>query len=141
MLNIRPQERPSAATILKNSIINTRIICYLEENKCDDNKAEIEINQFIEKNKNDESIEIRVLEKELKDIITDEKYEKNKKNKKNTKNEENEHNEENEENEENEVNEEENEKNEQREKKAQCDLLIQMTIMKTQYIKNSILSN
>jgi len=162
MLKVRPEERPSLETILQNSIINTRMKCYLEENNFDEKKVENEINQLKEeenKNKNDESKEISELEKELKDIINkknkkSEKHEKNRNNvggEKNTINEEKEEYEEKEKNTDNEEKEEyeknvenennkENEENEKKEKKFQYDLLRQMKTMKTQYIKNSTFS-
>ena len=80
MLKIRPDERPTAENILEKPIIKTRMKCYLEENKFDDKEADSIINNLKDKIKVEEIKEIRVLERDLNDIIIYEKNEENEKN-------------------------------------------------------------
>ena len=77
MLSIRPEERPSAEEILERQLLNSIMKCYLESNNFDDTKAKNEINKYEKEKKIDEFKEIRVLERDINDIITYEDDEQN----------------------------------------------------------------
>ena len=77
MLSIRPEERPSAEEILERQLLNSIMKCYLESNNFDDTKAKNEINKYEKENKIGEFKEIRVLERDINDIITYEDDEQN----------------------------------------------------------------
>ena len=80
MLKTRTDERPTADNILERPILKTRMKCYLEENKFDDKEADSIINNLKDKIKVEEIKHIRVLERDIKDIIIYEKNEENEKN-------------------------------------------------------------
>jgi NIMA (never in mitosis gene a)-related kinase len=71
MLSKRPEERPSAAEILDNSIISSRMSCYLKENEYDQLKAQEEI-----KNYENENAKINENKRERKFIVIEEKLKK-----------------------------------------------------------------
>ena len=75
MLSKRPEERPSAKEILDNTIISTRMSCYLKENNYDQLKAQETIKNYedeIEKeirNRNRREKKINVIEDEKGEFI------------------------------------------------------------------------
>ena len=80
MLKTRTDERPTADNILERPILKTRMKCYLEENNFDDKNADLIINNLKDKIKVEEIKHIRVLERDIHDIIIYEKNEENEKN-------------------------------------------------------------
>jgi len=74
MLSIRPEERPSAEEILDNTIISTRMSCYLKENEYDQLTAKKTIKNYEDEiakiNENKRERKINVIEdEELKKFI------------------------------------------------------------------------
>ena len=86
MLSKRPEERPSCAEILDNSIISSRMKCYLQENEYDQLKAKKTIKNYedeMEKqNKNKKEKKFKVIEDELKKLVKNENFELNEKRRK-----------------------------------------------------------
>jgi len=86
MLSKRPEERPPASEILDNSIISSRMSCYLKENDYNQLKAKKTIKNYedeMEKqNKNKKEKKFKVIEDELKKFVKKENIEINEKRRK-----------------------------------------------------------
>jgi len=82
MLSKRPEERPSSEEILDNTIISTRMSCYLKENNYDLKKAEESIKEYEDHNEKKETKKqgkIKIIENvKIEDSINDDNFGMNK---------------------------------------------------------------
>ncbi len=83
MLSKRPEERPSAEEILENTIISTRMSCYLKENNYELSQAEKSIKEYEDNNKKKEAKKKKKIKiignKEIQESLNDDNLDINKK--------------------------------------------------------------